>query len=110
MTGSSSRGSSGAGGGSTSPEYCSTLSFESIVNSPDPLVAQKIKVHDPIAVELMQSQGTEVVALIFGGEVLGGLVHYGDRLKQCIHSGFEFQGTVRSVNQGLIKVFIEPKD
>ena len=41
MTGSSSRGSSGAGGGSTSPEYCSTLSFESIVNSPDPLVVQK---------------------------------------------------------------------
>ena len=109
MTGSSSRGTSG-GTGSTSRDYCSTLSFESIVNSPNPAVVQKISISTPLSVELRQSQGTEVVALLFGSDVLGGVAQNGERLKQCIQTGYEFQGQVRSINQGLVKVFIEPKD
>jgi hypothetical protein len=109
MTGQSSRGSSG-GAGSVPEDFCSTLSFESIVNSPNPSVVQKISVSDPLSVELIQSQGTEVVALLFGADILGGMARNGERLKQCIQAGYEFQGHVRSLNQGLVKVFIEPKD
>ncbi len=110
MTGQSSRGSSGVGGGSVPEDYCSTLSFEAIVNSPDPDVVQRLQVHDPLQVELVQSQGTEVVALLHNSDVLGGLVNMGGRLKQCIEIGYEFQGIVRTIDQGLVRVFIEPKD
>ncbi|HBY85440.1 MAG TPA: hypothetical protein DEO86_06155 [Colwellia sp.] len=110
MTGQSSRGSSGVGGGSVPEDYCSTFSFEAIVNSPDPDVVQRLQVHDPLQVELVQSQGTEVVALLHNADILGGLVNMGGRLKQCIESGYEFQGIVRTIDQGLVRVFIEPKD
>lgn len=110
MTGQSSRGGSGGRGGSVSDDLCSTLSFEAIVNSPDPDVVQRLKVHDAIQVELVQNQGTEVVALLHNAEILGGLVNMGGRLKQCIENGYEFQGIVRTIDQGLVRVFIEPKD
>lgn len=91
---------SGAGMG------CESLAFETPLSSPKPSVIAKISVGDILDVSLQIAGGVETVAVIYQGQIAGGLVQNSERIKACISKGFAYQADVRGIQGAKVTVFV----
>lgn len=104
-------GSSGSGGGgdfTPDRQDCAQLVMETQLSSPKPSVVAGLKVDQVLAVEVRSMNGADVVVVLAGREVAGGLASPGvQRLRECIEQGHRFEAIVRQVNQGQVKVRVQ---
>lgn len=107
MTGSGSSGGFGSGSSGGQSVDCSNFSFETHINSPVPEEVGRLNVGDTLVVELAIRGSVEVVQILSGNNVVGGIVDRAPRLKQCLENGFEFTATVRSISGAAVKIYVE---
>lgn len=103
-------GTSGGGGGvgGTNAPSCSSLRFEAQLTSPQPVAVAYLKIGDVLQVSVANMKGQIVVQVIKNGQVVGGLAGPdASRLRKCIEDGHEYTATVRAINGGQVRVFIE---
>ncbi len=105
MSGSGSGGGFGSGGAGSRFD-CSTLAFETHINSPIPAEIAKLSVGDILHIDLSNMNGIQVVRVTYQGNVVGGLVDQNIRIKQCLEQGFSFNAIVRSISGAAVKVFV----
>jgi hypothetical protein len=104
-------GSSGSGGGgdfTPDRQDCSQLVLETQLSSPKPTVVAGLQVDQVLAVDVRSMNGANVVVVLAGREVAGGLASPGvQRLRECIEQGHRFQAIVRQINQGQVRVRVQ---
>lgn len=106
MSGSGSSGGFGFGSGGQNID-CSNFSFETHIHSPFQKEVDKLKVNDVLVVKLAVLDSVEIVQILNGKNVVGGIVDQGPRLKQCLEKGFKFKATVRSKSGAAVKIFVD---
>jgi hypothetical protein len=106
MSGSGSSGGFGSGGNGGHID-CSKFSFETHINSPDPTEVAKLSVGDILEIVLAIRGTVEVVQVLNGSNVVGGIVDRAPSLKQCLDKGFKFTATVRSISGAAVKIYVE---
>jgi hypothetical protein len=116
---------SGSGGGSSrigleagtwgeaSPNVCSALDIETILNSPDAAVVKQLKRDDEleVAIEKTRTQITTLVAKDTRGKIAGALTPPSlITIINCIESGYKYVAVVLDdVKGGIIRVRIRGK-
>lgn len=98
------------GGGVVNDDVCSKLRFETQVSNVDPDVLEDIDVDFVVDIGLIQENGVETVAVFYGDRILGGIGRDGARLKACLENGFPFVGLVRSIEFGVVRIFVQPNE
>jgi hypothetical protein len=104
---------SGGGGGGGGDSYdndspCDRLRFEAQLSSPQPSVVVTLKVGDVLDVAVSTMKGQVVVQVLTNGHVAGGLAGPdATRLRNCMDQGHQYNATVRAVNGGQVRVFVE---
>jgi hypothetical protein len=102
----SSGGGYGGGFNETASE-CSDLVINTQVSSPKPSVVKLLNVGDILAVSLVLTNATEVVQLLSGSELLGGVASPDvNKLKNCLRQGVQFEATVKEIRQGQVTIRI----
>ena len=100
-------GSNGNGGEPHDPHEldCSTLSFNTTVNSPNPTVVAAIDVQHRLEIRIQGSVG------ISGSqEVLGSINHTNTlRLIECMREGHEYVATIREIQDGLVRIHVHSR-
>lgn len=107
MSGSGSSGGFGSGGIGGKSIDCSNFSFETYINSPAQEEVNKLSLGDTLKVDLVVHGSVEVVQIMNGNDVVGGIVDKGPSLKQCLQNGFEYKATVREISGAAVKIFVE---
>lgn len=110
MSGGSGRYTPPGNGGVVSDDICSKLRLETQVSNVNPDVLEDIDVDFMVDIGLVQEGGVETVAVFYGDRILGGIGRDGARLKSCLEKDFSYIGIVRSIEYGIVKVFIQPND
>lgn len=104
-------GGGGGGGGVVSddvPVQCDKVRFEAQLSSPQPTVVGLLKPNEVLDIAVVSMKGQIVVQVLRGQAVVGGLAGPdATRLRNCIERGFTYQATVRSINGGQVRVFVE---
>lgn len=104
--------SGGGGGGSwveTDQVPCSKLRFDTQIATPQPGAVPTISVHEVLQVGIVPTGGAQVVAVLKNGNLIGGLAGgLVTRLRECLLAGTKFKATVLSINNGQVRVEIEP--
>lgn len=102
-------GSSGGSGGIPVGEQfdCDSLSFSTDINSPQQSAIEGLTEQDVLDISV---DNNRVVAKRRDtGEIVGGINWtYTNRLISCIMEGHTYQGAIRSIDGGLIKVYVSP--
>jgi len=105
---------SGSGGDGGPPvddrtSNCSTLIFETVLNSPNPSVLSRLKPKDVLHVAVQQSGGP-VLALDKSGKIAGSITstHLATLLR-CLDEGYEYVAIVRTVKSGICNVQVRPE-
>ena len=103
--------SSGGDTGGPDPEPirdCSTISFNTDINSPQEDALNGLKQHDELNIVL---DNNKVVAKRQDTNDLVGSINCASvtRLIECLQEGHEYVATIRSIRDGLIKVRISAK-
>ncbi len=106
MSGSGSGGGFGSGGAGSGSFDCSTLAFETHINSPVPAEIAKLSIGETLHIDLSTMNGIQVVRVTNQGYVVGGLVDQNIRIKQCLEQGFSFNAVVRSISGAAVKLFV----
>lgn len=108
MTGSS--GASGGGFGGGDEVACESLKFEAQIASPNAAVVATLSVNDELPVLIVSSSGVqEIQVQTLAGAVVGGLLaNRVQRLRECILHGTQYKATVILINQGQVRVYVEP--
>ena len=100
-------------GGQSSPNICSALDIETILNSPDEAVVKHLKRGEELAVDMekTQTQGTILVAKDGHGKVAGSLTPPSlITIINCMGGGYKYVAVVLDdVKGGLIRVRIRGK-
>mgnify|MGYP001823352038 CR=1 FL=1 len=99
---------SGSGAASGASTTCESLAFESFLSSPKPTIVALLNVGDVLDITVQTTGGIETVAVLYQGQVAGGLVQNSDRIKACISQGFNYQADVRGVQGAQITIFVHP--
>ncbi len=103
-------GSNGNGGGPLDPPElnCSTLSFNTTVNSPNPEVVPAIEIRQRLEIRL---QGRIVVVGIPGSQdILGSINHTNTlRLIECMGEGHEYVAIIREIQDGLVRIHVHSR-
>lgn len=103
-------GSSG-GGGSGVDSYdspCDKLRFEAQLTSPQPGVVATLQVGDVLDITSIVMNGQIIVQVLKNGQVAGGLAGPdATRLRNCLDQGHQYRATVRTINSGQVRVFVE---
>ena len=107
MSGSGSSGGFGSGGSGGQSIDCSNFSFETHIHSPVQEEVDKLSVNDVLSVNLAVIGAVEVVQILNGRNVVGGIVDRAPSLKQCLADGFEFEAAVRSISGAAVKIFVQ---
>lgn len=103
---SGSNGGGGNGGFHDSP--CDKLQFEAQVTSPQPGVVEILQSGDILDIVSVAMKGQIVVQVLKDGQVAGGLAGPdATRLRNCMDKGNEYKATVRTINSGQVRVFVE---
>ncbi|OUR62361.1 hypothetical protein A9Q74_05160 [Colwellia sp. 39_35_sub15_T18] len=89
---------------------CSRLVFETKVANADEDLIEKLKEGMLLDVSLVIENGVESVAILFQGQILGGIMSHGAQLKSCLEHGFEFIAVVLSVSMGIIVIKVQPRN
>lgn len=96
-------------GRSSSQTSCDTISFETPISSPKPDIISQLQVGHQLHVALNTQSGINTVVLLHNGEIVGGIVEKAETLKSCMENGFSYYASVREINGGFVKVFIQPE-
>lgn len=99
-------GPSGPGAASGARTNCESLAFETFLSSPKPAVVTQLNVGDVLDIAVQTSGGIETVAVLFNGQVAGGLVQNSDRIKACISQGFDYQADIRGIQGAQVTIFV----
>ncbi len=99
----------GVGGGGFDYELpCDNLRFEAQLTSPQPAVVKMLAVADVLDIEINTMNDQVVLQVLKNGQVAGGLAGPDvTRLRNCIEQDHQYKATVRSINSGQVRVFIE---
>ena len=108
MSGDSGRHTPPTGRPAATADMCSKLSFETQVSNVDESVLETIAVGHIVDIGLLSSGGIESVAVFYGQSILGGIGRDGYMLKDCLRKGFEYVAEVRSIQHGVVKIFVFP--
>lgn len=109
MTGSDRSGNGPSGIDYSDSTSCDDLSFEALVTSPKPVTVNMLTVYDILTIETVNVDGQIVVQLLHKGKLVGGLTGPdASRLRTCIDQGYRFRATVRALDRGQVRVFVEP--
>jgi hypothetical protein len=105
--------SGGTGSGSVGnvATSCLDIRFQTQLSSPKPNVVAKLKADDLLEIHLTDVGPQVVVAVLYKGEVAGGLASPQiQRIRECLEQGTKFEAKVISKNEGqvLIDVFAVP--
>ena len=103
---------SGGGGGGypirpdDAPIDCESIVDETILNSPDPTVLNKLTVGDLLMVDIIETEGRRsLVARTDAGEIAGAITSDSLRdLIRCINEGNSYQAKVIELDGGLCRV------
>lgn len=104
---------SGGGGGGNWPQdayeiACDQLKFSTQINSPQSPAIGTVEVGDVLTVEIKPLGGTQAVAVVKNGVVVGGLIGGKvNRLRECLIKGSEFKATVLAVNGPQVQIDVE---
>lgn len=108
MSGRGSSGGFGSGGSGGQNIDCGNFSYETHIHSPAQEEVAKLSVGDFLSVDLAVIGSIEVIQILNGYDVVGGIVDQGPRLKQCLALGFKFEAIVRSISGAAVKIFVKP--
>ena len=81
MSGSGSGGFGSGGVAGAGGTDCGRLSYETHISSPNPSEVVKLAPGNILSIELRQSRGIDVVQVLNGGNVVGGVVDQAQRIK-----------------------------
>ena len=98
-------GNNGNGSGPHDPHEldCSTLSFNTTVNSPNPEVIAMISVQQQLELRLLGE--IVVVGIPRTQDVLGSVNHTNTlRLIECMREGHDYVAVVREIQDGLVRI------
>lgn len=98
--------SSGSGAASGAITACDSLAFETLLSSPKPPVIAQMSIGDVLDISLYAGGGVETVAVLFEGQIAGGLVKNSDRLKACMSQGYTYRADVRGIQGAQVTVFV----
>lgn len=102
---------SGGGGGSgvdIGDSSCDSLRFDAQLTSPRPAVVNILQVNAVLDIVVANMNGQLVVQVLHKSQVAGGLAGPdAARLRNCIDQGHTYTATVRSINQGQVRVRVE---
>jgi molybdopterin-binding protein len=85
------------------------LRFETQIATPQQGAILTLSQGDVLQVALVPSGGAQVVAVLKNGQLIGGLAGgLVNRLRECLLSGNQFKATVLTINNGQVRVEIEP--
>lgn len=115
MSGSGGGGGGGSGGGGYSPtdskKNCEDLTFETMLNSPDPSVINQMSIGDILDVEIVATQGVNVVGALRRNttrDLAGTITDYLRELLRCLQSSnVSYEAEVLSINGGIVRVRVE---
>lgn len=100
---------SGGGGGSNGgrePEQnCENIQFSVALNSPQEKAVEKIHVRMNLPI---REQSGKVIATIPNSQEVVGTINWANnnRLIQCMNAGTVYVATVKSIDDGLVKVLV----
>lgn len=87
---------------------CDLLRFEAQIASPQPAVVATLSVGEVLSVDVATMNGQVVVRVLKGAAIVGGLAGPdATRLRRCAEEGHLYKATVRSINGGQVRVFVE---
>lgn len=86
---------------------CGKFTFETYISSPDPTEVAKLSIGDSLIIELAIRGSIEVVQVLNGSNVVGGIVDRAPSLKQCLEKGFSFTATVRNISGAAVTIYVE---
>jgi len=101
------------GGGGYSGVYddetpCEKLRFEAQISSPQPIIVATLIAGDALDISVANMKGQIVVQVIKGDQVAGGLAGPdATRLRNCLDKGHQYRATVRTINGGQVRIFVE---
>lgn len=98
-------GSSGGGGNGVPEPQCETIGLTTDINSPQ---ADALEGLEPSDVLMLSEQEGKVVAHRIDNEALVGSINWihNHKLIQCMEEGYSYQAVVRSIDDGLVKVYV----
>lgn len=88
---------------------CSRLVFETKVANADEDLLDKLTEGMVLDVSLVIENGVESVAILYQGQILGGIMSHGVQLKSCLSNDFEFEAVILSISMGIITIKIQPR-
>lgn len=103
-------GSNGGGGRGrdSDPAPCEWLKFEAQIASPQPTIVAALSVGEVLEIAIANLREQLVVQVQKNGVAVGGLIGPdATRLRACIESGHTYRATVRALNGGQVRVFVE---
>ena len=100
----------GPGGPSSGPGVdCSTLTFRTTLNSPDPDVVAQLNRGDILGVRA-ESDAGPIVAVTSEEEVVGSITSSQmAELLRCVDEGYTYVAIVRSISGGRVDVEVRPE-
>lgn len=102
-------GGGGNGGGGNPAKDCQTLSINTHLSSPDPVVIAKLKPGDILEIVLTPPRGP-VQAITSAGEIAGAILNMDiDSLIQCISDGHDYHAKVLDIKGGNCQILIKHK-
>jgi hypothetical protein len=84
------------------------LRFEAQLTSPQPAVVSTLAPKEVLDINVASMKGLIIVQVLKGGQLAGGLAGPdATRLRECIDRGHKYKATVRTINGGQVRVFVE---
>ena len=101
-------GAGGISGGSDDELPCEKLRFEAQLTSPQPTIVSTLSTGSQLDITVVEMKGLLIVQALSNGQIAGGLVGPdASKLRNCIGKGHRYKATVRAINGGQVRVFVE---
>lgn len=101
-------GTGGISGGSDDELPCDQLRFDAQLTSPQPTVVPSLSIGSQLDITVVKRNDLLIVQVLSDGEVVGGLAGPdASKLRNCIVKGHHYKATVRAINGGQVRVFVE---
>jgi len=99
------------GGAPDSSTNCEELVIVTQISSPKQNVVEKLHVGDILEIKLISENDLSIVTVIHKDEVVGGVVHLDvAQLRKCLNDGFLFNAEIITIDEGQVRIRIEPNN
>jgi len=89
---------------------CASLIEETVLNSPNPKVVEKLRVGDVLELHLQKTGKAVALYAMRGAEAAGSITSsLLSKIIDCINDGFEYVAVVQKVSGGACRIQIRPK-